>query len=122
MADSGEAPRGPQSDDFAYLLVQLGFHVAAAFSKRLAPLGLEPRHFGMLTRLAANQGKSQQAIGELMGLNPTRMAILVNELAKAGRGRGERAGRGAGRGGRPSRGGRRPGPSPGGCRAAPSTR
>jgi len=47
MADSGEAPRGPRGDDFAYLLVQLGFHVAGAFGKRLAPLGLEPRHFGM---------------------------------------------------------------------------
>src|SRR5258707_14241239 len=84
MADSGEAPRGPKSDDFAYLLVQLGFHVAAAFSKRLAPLGLEPRHFGMLTRLAANEGRSQQAIGELMGLNPTRMVFLVDELEKHG--------------------------------------
>src|SRR5260370_14119588 len=84
MADSGEAPGGPQSDDFACLLVQLGFHVAAAFSKRLAPLGLEPRHFGMLTRLAANEGRSQQAIGELMGLNPTRMVILVDELEKVG--------------------------------------
>src|SRR3984893_685734 len=84
MADSGEAPRGPRGDDFAYLLVQLGFHVAGAFSKRLAPLGLEPRHFGMLTRLAANEGRSQQAIGELMGLNPTRMVILVDELEKRG--------------------------------------
>src|SRR5260370_31632734 len=84
MAESGEARRGQQSDDYASLLVQLGFHVAAAFSKRLAPLGLEPRHFGMLTRLAANEGRSQQAIGELMGLNPTRMVILVDELEKVG--------------------------------------
>src|SRR3984893_13910290 len=84
MADSGEAPRGPRGDDFAYLLVQLGFHVAGAFSKRLAPLGLEPRHFGMLTRLAANEGRSQQAIGELMGLNPPRLASLVGELEKRG--------------------------------------
>jgi DNA-binding MarR family transcriptional regulator len=76
---------GPASgDDVAYLLVQLGFHVARGFSERLAPLGLEPRQFGMLTRLAANEGTSQQAIGELIGLNPTRMVFLVDELEKQG--------------------------------------
>src|SRR5712691_5585054 len=84
MADSGTARQGPGSDDFAYVLVQLGFHVAGTFSKRLAPLGLEPRRIGMLTRLAANEGRSQHAIGELIGLNPTRMVFLVDELEKRG--------------------------------------
>ena len=84
MTDPGAARRGPEGDDFAYLLVQLGFHVAGRFREQLAPLGLEPRHFGMLTRLAANEGRSQQAIGELMGLNPTRMVFLVDELEKRG--------------------------------------
>ena len=85
MADSGAARRDPSSGDgFAYLLVQLGFHLAGKFAERLAPLGLEPRHFGMLTRLAPNEGRSQQAIGELMGLNPTRMVFLVDELEQRG--------------------------------------
>jgi DNA-binding MarR family transcriptional regulator len=85
MTDPGTAERDPASDGgFAYLLVQLGFHVAGAFARQLAPLGLEPRHFGMLTRLAANEGRSQQAIGELMGLNPTRMVFLVDELEQRG--------------------------------------
>ena len=38
----------------------------------------------MLTRLAANEGKSQQAIGELIGLNPTQMVFLVDELEERG--------------------------------------
>jgi DNA-binding MarR family transcriptional regulator len=80
MDGSGPA----RDDDIAYLLVQLGFHAARRFSERLAPLGLEPRQFGMLTRLAANEGKSQQAVGELIGLNPTRMVFLVDELEKQG--------------------------------------
>ena len=85
MADSGTAAPDPASGDgIAYLLVQLGFHLAGRFAEQLAPLGLEPRHFGMLTRLAANEGRSQQAIGELMGLNPTRMVFLVDELEKRG--------------------------------------
>jgi DNA-binding MarR family transcriptional regulator len=71
-------------EDFAYLLVQLGLHLARQFGERLAPLGLEPRHAGMLTRLAAHQGLSQQALGELIGLNPTRMVFLVDELEQRG--------------------------------------
>ena len=85
MADSrGARPGRAGGDDFGFLLVQLGFHIARTFKERLAPLGLEPRHFGMLTRLAANEGKSQQAIGELIGLNPTRMVFLVDELEQRG--------------------------------------
>ncbi len=38
----------------------------------------------MLTRLAANEGKSQQAIGDLIGLNPTQMVFLVDELEQRG--------------------------------------
>jgi DNA-binding MarR family transcriptional regulator len=85
MTDSrGARPGRAGDDDFGFLLVQLGFHIARTFKERLAPLGLEPRHFGMLTRLAANEGKSQQAIGELIGLNPTRMVFLVDELEQRG--------------------------------------
>ena len=38
----------------------------------------------MLTRLAANEGMAQQAIGELIGLNPTQMVFLVDELEERG--------------------------------------
>ncbi len=38
----------------------------------------------MLTRLAANDGVSQQALGELIGLNPTRIFFLVDELEQRG--------------------------------------
>jgi len=64
--------------------VQLGTRAARLFADRLAPLGLEPRHAGMLFRLAASEGKSQQAIGDLIGLNSTRMVFLVDELEQRG--------------------------------------
>ena len=38
----------------------------------------------MLVRLAQNNGRSQQAIAELMGVNPTRMVFLTDELEKLG--------------------------------------
>jgi DNA-binding MarR family transcriptional regulator len=82
-----EAAREPElagPGGFAFLLVQLGSEVARQFAAELAPLGVEPRHVGMLTRLAANEGKAQQAIGELIGLNPTQMVFLVDELEGRG--------------------------------------
>ncbi len=75
---------GRDRPGFAFLLVQLGTHVAAQFAEQIAPLGLEPRHVGMLTRLAANEGKAQQAIGDLIGLNPTQTVFLVDELEQRG--------------------------------------
>jgi DNA-binding MarR family transcriptional regulator len=85
MADSrATRPGHAEGGGLAYLLVQLGFHVARRFSEQLAPLGLEPRQFGMLTRLAANEGRSQQAIGDLLGLNRTRMVFLVDDLEQRG--------------------------------------
>lgn len=54
------------------------------FAARLAPLGLEPRQFGVLSRLATNEGKTQQAIAQLLGLNATRMVFLVDELERLG--------------------------------------
>jgi len=74
----------PEHGGFAFLLVQLGMEAARQFAERLAPLGVEPRHVGMLTRLAANEGKAQQVIGELIGLNPTQMVFLVDELEDRG--------------------------------------
>lgn len=77
-----KASHGPEG--FAYLLVQLGTRAARRFAERLAPLELEPRHAGMLLRLAVSEGRSQQAIGELIGLNSTRMVFLVDELEQRG--------------------------------------
>jgi DNA-binding MarR family transcriptional regulator len=68
----------------AFLLVQLGLHGARQFGERLKPLGLEQRQAGMLVRLAANEGRSQQAIGQMIGVNATRMVFLVDELEQLG--------------------------------------
>jgi DNA-binding MarR family transcriptional regulator len=78
------APELQPESSVAFLLVQLGFHVARRYGERLAPLGLEQRQAGMLVRLAENDGRSQQAIGELIGVNATRMVFLTDELEKLG--------------------------------------
>jgi DNA-binding MarR family transcriptional regulator len=74
----------PDTPGFAFLLVQLGMLAARQFAAALAPLGVEPRHAGMLTRLAASEGKTQQAIGVLIGVTPTQMVFLVDDLEERG--------------------------------------
>jgi DNA-binding MarR family transcriptional regulator len=63
-----------------FLLSSLGHAVAAQFSARLAPLGLEPRQFALLRRVALHEGGSQQAMGERLGIPPSRMVAHVDEL------------------------------------------
>jgi DNA-binding MarR family transcriptional regulator len=83
--DQGAAAPAPQpAGGVAFLLVQLGFEAARAFGERLKPLGLGQRQAGVLIRLARNDGRSQLAIAEMMGINPTRMVFLTDELEKLG--------------------------------------
>ena len=70
--------------DFGLLLVQLGFHVAAQFRAALEPLGLEPRHIGMLRRLVSAEGQSQQTLGQSLGINANAMVFLVDDLESRG--------------------------------------
>jgi DNA-binding MarR family transcriptional regulator len=81
-APADPLPGGPGG--LAFLLVQLGFHAGREFGERLAPLGLHQRQAGMLLRLAAHEGRSQQALAGLLGINATRMVFLADELERLG--------------------------------------
>ena len=64
----------------AFLLAQIGAHAAAKFAERLGPLGLTPAHVGSLRVIAASAGSSQQEIAEQLGMFPSRLVALVDEL------------------------------------------
>jgi DNA-binding MarR family transcriptional regulator len=68
----------------AFLLVQVGFHAARRFEERLAPLGIQPRHVGLLRLVAATEGQSQQALAERLHLPKSRMVWLVDDLEQHG--------------------------------------
>ena len=67
-----------------FLLAQLGSHAHRLFAERLAPLGLHPRHFGMLSHLAASEGRSQQALGDSLGVHRSAVVALVDDLEQRG--------------------------------------
>jgi DNA-binding MarR family transcriptional regulator len=66
----------------AFLVSRLGFEVGSRLAEGLAPLGIEPRHFGLLRTLAISEGQSQRAIGAALGIHPNRMVALVDDLER----------------------------------------
>jgi DNA-binding MarR family transcriptional regulator len=84
MDEATKVKPAPDPGGAAFLLVQLGFHAARLYEKRLAPLGIEPRHVGLLRSVAAVEGQSQQALGEMLHIPKSRMVWLVDDLEEHG--------------------------------------
>src|SRR5919202_1115534 len=85
--DPTSAPAAPAralSRRAGFLLVQLGTHAHRRFADRLAPLDLHPRHFGMLSHLAASEGQSQQALSRALGIHRSAVVALVDDLEHRG--------------------------------------
>jgi DNA-binding MarR family transcriptional regulator len=68
----------------AFGLAQVGGLATQRFAERLAPTGLTPAHAGLLRAVAADEGRSQQAVASQLGLLPSRMVALVDELERDG--------------------------------------
>jgi DNA-binding MarR family transcriptional regulator len=78
------APARELSRRAGFLLVQLGTHAHRRFAERLAALDLHPRHFGMLSHLAASEGQSQQALSIALGIHRSAVVALVDDLEHRG--------------------------------------
>src|SRR3954464_1453321 len=53
-------------------------------AEALGSVGLTPALFGLLNVLGAREGANQQEIGSAMGIDPSTMVSLVDELEAAG--------------------------------------
>ncbi len=77
----------PSSDptaELAFLLSQVGAHASSQFAERLAPVKLKPPHAGILRILKQADGISQQALGEKLGMFPSRLVAVLDELEERG--------------------------------------
>jgi DNA-binding MarR family transcriptional regulator len=81
-SSSRKRPSNPLPASVPFLLSQLGAHVSVTFGDHLAPLGLKPWHAGVLNILASNAGITQQALADLLGVFPSKIVGLLDELAK----------------------------------------
>lgn len=77
-------PTPPHPTGVAFLLAQLGQQATSRFSARLGELDLVPPQAGILRLIAAQPGRSQQALAEQLQLFPSRMVALVDELTERG--------------------------------------
>ncbi|HEX4622381.1 MAG TPA: MarR family transcriptional regulator [Myxococcaceae bacterium] len=68
----------------SFLLAQVGAHAAAKFAERLASTGLTPAHAGILRIIANGPGTSQRALASTLGMLPSRLVTLVDELETKG--------------------------------------
>jgi DNA-binding MarR family transcriptional regulator len=75
--------RGP-SGRVGFLLSQVGALASEQFAGRLAALGVQPGDVGILRLITVEQGLSQQALAARLGVGPSRVVALIDELEKKG--------------------------------------
>jgi DNA-binding MarR family transcriptional regulator len=68
----------------AFLLAQLGAHAASQFAERLKVLDLVPSDAGILRLLRAAAGLSQQELAAKLGIHPSRLVAILDNLEKRG--------------------------------------
>jgi len=78
----------PPDTEVAEFAGQLFFRLWRASHTRIAAalesVGLTPALFGLLNVLGAREGANQQEIGAAMGVDPSTMVSLIDELENAG--------------------------------------
>jgi DNA-binding MarR family transcriptional regulator len=77
FARTGRFDRGA-----AFLLSRVGDDLQQHFRVALAPLGLDPREFALMVRIAGDQGASQQATGDALGIAKSAMVAIVDGLER----------------------------------------
>jgi DNA-binding MarR family transcriptional regulator len=67
-----------------YLLARLGESSRRRFHEALAPAGLHPRHFGVMSVVAAHPGVTQQQLHERTAIDASSMVAVLDELEAKG--------------------------------------
>jgi DNA-binding MarR family transcriptional regulator len=80
MSSGGRRRLGSGSGQLAFLLAQVGGLAAMRFADRVTEAGVTPPQAGLLRVVAAEPGRTQQAVAGQLGLLPSRLVTLVDEL------------------------------------------
>jgi DNA-binding MarR family transcriptional regulator len=73
-----------KSGQTAFLLAQVGGHAASQFGERLGVLDLTPPDAGILRLLGLSPGMSQQELAGRLGIHPSRLVAILDELERRG--------------------------------------
>src|SRR5215472_5138887 len=66
-----EQQRAPYAQSLSFLVSQVGARSAQLFAERLAPLGVSPRAFAILSNLDSAGGQTQQQLADALGITVT---------------------------------------------------
>ncbi|MET8971120.1 MarR family winged helix-turn-helix transcriptional regulator [Streptomyces hydrogenans] len=80
----GHDQRIPVPRGAAFLLAQLGAHAAGRFGERVGVLGLAPPDVGLLRMIATDPGRSQRSLAVDLGVVPSRVVVLIDNLERKG--------------------------------------
>src|SRR5271163_1711645 len=85
-AEKQKAPEKPRPARRALglLLSQLGTHAALSFGRKIAGFGISPPHVGILRWIHANEGKNQRELALHLGVVPSRLVVLLDQLETKG--------------------------------------
>ena len=84
LARVSEHQPAPYAESLSFLVSQVGARSAQIFAERLAPLGVSPRAFGVLSNLSSTGGQTQQQLADTLGIHRNNMVGLIDELEGAG--------------------------------------
>ncbi|TVT19443.1 MarR family transcriptional regulator [Amycolatopsis acidiphila] len=84
MGTSGNGTRPTLDTDAGFLLARAGGKAIRAVNRALEPFGLRTRHFTVLMAAAEHGGLSQRELGDLLGIDPSAVVALVDDLQRAG--------------------------------------
>jgi DNA-binding MarR family transcriptional regulator len=71
-------------DDIGFLLSRGSGLAVRTTNTRLARLGLRVRHYSVLSAVCDSDGVSQRELSEVVGLDPSQIVALVDDLQSAG--------------------------------------
>lgn len=80
----GSSGHSMGSGGAAFLLAQVGAHAAMRFGERLKKLKLAPHQAGILRILASTPAITQQSLAKMLGIVPSRLVALIDEMESVG--------------------------------------
>jgi DNA-binding MarR family transcriptional regulator len=79
-----QPPPEPLASAVGFLLSWNGQRMAHMFARALEPLGLRPPHFGLMTLIDAEPGRTQQELVASSMIDPSSMVAILDELEDLG--------------------------------------
>jgi DNA-binding MarR family transcriptional regulator len=70
--------------DLAFLIAQVGSHSQTSFGKQVDPFGLRLAHVGVLKAIFQANGLTQRELGDALGMFPSNLVRLIDELEEKG--------------------------------------